>query len=388
MEGNVRKRGKRWYYRFYISEKDGKRRQIERFGGKTRQEALNSLREALNLYHNAGSIPNDENLSANDFFEYWYNNYVKQQLSKNTQTNYRNVLDKYVLPKLGIYKLHKITPATVQEFIDEVSTSTEYKRDGKPLAKQTVSIILMVVKEALFYAVNPLQILHSSPALYAKMPKISEHSKSREDLKIISVKQFEQIIKFFGKDSMEIMPFFISFYTGMRRGEVCGLEWKNVDLVNNEILVHQQMKQYSKTDIRIDKTKTAASYRTIAIGNELVTLLKHQKMLQNKNKLKYGQLYFDSDFVCTKKNGKPITPNSIKYLSGKIHKELGFPFNFHSLRHTHATMLLEAGASPKEVQVRLGHTKIETTLDTYVHLTNHKKRETANLFDNLTNFNI
>ena len=209
----------------------------------------------------------------------------------------------------------------------------------------------MVVKEALFYAVNPLQILHSSPTLYAKMPKISEHSKSREDLKIISVKQFEQIIKFFGKDSMEIMPFFISFYTGMRRGEVCGLKWKNVDLVNNEIFVHQQM-------------------------------------LQNKNKLKYGHLYFDSNFVCTKKNGKPITPNSIKYLSSEINQQLGFPFNFHSLRHTHATMLLEAGASPKEVQIRLGHTKIETTLDTYVHLTDHKKRETANLFDNLTNFNI
>lgn len=111
-------------------------------------------------------------------------------------------------------------------------------------------------------------------------------------------------------------------------------------------------------------------------------------MLQNKNKLKYGQLYFDSNFVCTKKNGKPITPNSIKYLSSEINQQLGFPFNFHSLRHTHATMLLEAGASPKEVQIRLGHTNIETTLDTYVHLTDYKNRETANLFDNLTNFNI
>lgn len=108
------------------------------------------------------------------------------------------------------------------------------------MAKQTVSIILMVVKEALFYAVNPLQILHSSPALYAKMPKISEHSKSREDLKIISVKQFEQIIKFFGKESMEIMPFFISFYTGMRRGEVCGLEWKMlISLITKSLSINK-----------------------------------------------------------------------------------------------------------------------------------------------------
>lgn len=75
---------------------------------------------------------------------------------------------------------------------------------------------------------------------------------------------------------------------------------------------------------------------------------------------------------------------SIKYMSDRIHAKLGFPFNFHSLRHTHATMLLEAGASPKEVQVRLGHSRISTTLDTYVHLSNNKKSQTADLFDQVS----
>lgn len=97
MEGSVRKRGKKWYYRFSIAPKDGKYRQIERYGGETRKEALNALRTALNLYHNTGTIPNEGKLSANDFFEYWYKNYVLQQLAKNTQINYRNILDKYVL---------------------------------------------------------------------------------------------------------------------------------------------------------------------------------------------------------------------------------------------------------------------------------------------------
>lgn len=84
-----------------------------------------------------------------------------------------------------------------------------------------------------------------------------------------------------------------------------------------------------------------------------------------------------------KENGKPVTPNSMKYYASTVTKELGFPFNFHSLRHTHATMLLEAGASAKEVQVRLGHNKIATTLDTYVHLSNKKKHQTVNLFDQI-----
>ncbi len=145
--------------------------------------------------------------------------------------------------------------------------------------------------------------------------------------------------------------------------------------------VHQQMLQYSKNDLRIGKPKTAAGYREIEIGEELVNILKHQRLLQSKNKLKYGKLYYDSNFVCTWENGKPVTPNQIKYYSDKAQRELGFPFNFHSLRHTHATMLLEAGAKPKEVHVRLGHSKISTTLDTYVHLSTDSKKETANLFD-------
>lgn len=387
MEGNVRKRGKKWYYRFDVAKANGKRVQHERVGGDTKAEALDALRKALNQYRNTNSLPSNEKISAYDYFNYWFKNYVEAQLSDNTQINYRNVLDKYVLPRLGEYYLKDIQPATVQSFIDDVAQSTDYKPDRTRLKKQTVEIILMVVKEALKYAVNPLQLLNESPAVYVRMPKIREKNKTREDLKIISVNQFKQIVKFFGKDNPQLIPFYIAFFTGMRRGEVSGLEWNNVDLVNKTIDVRQQMIQQSKNNIKISKLKTGASYRTVMIGDDLVNILKHQKLLQNQNRLHYGKYYYNSNFVCTKKNGKPITPNSIKYLSDRVSKSLGFPFTFHSLRHTHATLLLEGGASPKEVQVRLGHSKIETTLNTYVHLTNDKKRKTASLFDNLANLN-
>lgn len=387
MEGNVRKRGNKWYYRFDVAKANGKRVQYERVGGDTKAEALNALRRAIKQYQDTGTISSSDKLSAYDYFNYWFKVYVKAQLSTNTQTNYRNVLDKYVLPVLGKYYLKDIRPATIQSFIDAVAQSTDYKVDGTTLSKQSVEIILMVVKEALKYAVHPLQLLNESPAIYVKMPKIRQKNKTREDLKIISVNQFKQIIDYFGKDNPKLTPFYIAFFTGMRRGEVCGLEWNNVDLDNKTIDIHQQMIQPTKNDVRIGKLKTDASYRTVMIGDELVGALKRQKLIQNQNRLKYGKMYHQSNFVCTKNNGKPITPNSIKYLSERVSKSLGFPFNFHSLRHTHATLLLEGGASPKEVQVRLGHSKIETTLNTYVHLTNDKKRETASLFDNLTDLN-
>ncbi len=137
----------------------------------------------------------------------------------------------------------------------------------------------------------------------------------------------------------------------------------------------------NKFDITSPKTK--ASYRTIAVGSTLLTILKRFHTYQKENKVKYGPYYYDSAFVCTKDNGKPITPNVIKYYTGKLSDELDFPFNFHSLRHKHATMLLENGAKYKEIQQRLGHSRISTTLDTYSHVTNKMKRDTVDIFENM-----
>lgn len=383
MKGSVRKHGKTWYYRLDVAKRDGKRRQIERYGGKTYQEALHRMRQTIEMYESTGKITSNDKTSVNDYFEFWFTNYVQKHLSANTQDNYRNILNKYILPKLGGFEIKKVTPEVLQKFIDDIAESTSYKSDGTTLAKHTVEIILSVIKEAFKQAVHPWQIIDSSPALYITLPKYRIGKKTKQDLKIITMSQFKQMQELFPEGHPFYVPMMIAFFTGMRRGEVCGLEWKNVNLRNYFIDVHQQMLQYSKHDVRIGKPKTAAGYRTVEIGQELIDILVKEKGRQSKNRLKYGQYYYNSDFVCTSENGKPITPNQIKYYSSLVQKELGFPFNFHSLRHTHATMLLEAGAKPKEVQVRLGHSKIATTLDTYVHLTTRSKRATADLFDNV-----
>lgn len=129
--------------------------------------------------------------------------------------------------------------------------------------------------------------------------------------------------------------------------------------------------------------KTKSSYRTIAIGDTLVNILKKHKKSQIENKLRYGTYYKDSNFVCTKENGELVTTDSLKYLSRVVNYELGIDFNFHSFRHTHATMLLEAGANIKDIQERLGHSRLSTTMDTYSHVTRKMKLDTVNIFESI-----
>ncbi|AVL01465.1 site-specific integrase [Pediococcus pentosaceus] len=181
------------------------------------------------------------------------------------------------------------------------------------------------------------------------------------------------------------MPINISFYTGLRRGEVSGLEWSNVDLDNKTVKVTQQLIQYKKGDVRISTPKTENSYRTIPIGDTLIKMLQFQKLLQKKRKMLFGAKYIDNDFVCTKLKGAFVTPVSIQYMTAKYRKLSGIDFNFHSFRHTHATMLVESGANWKDIQKRLGHSRLSTTMDTYAHVSMEKQVTVANKLEEYLN---
>ena len=101
--------------------------------------------------------------------------------------------------------------------------------------------------------------------------------------------------------------------------------------------------------------------------------------MQSENRLRYGKHYYDSNFVCTKEDGSPCTVTVIRYHASNTKEKVGYHFNFHMLRHTHATMLLEGGAIPKSVQQRLGHSKIAVTMDTYVHVTEVMETDTIDI---------
>lgn len=375
MQGGVRKRGKRWYYYFDAGTINGKRKKIERVGGDTKAEALKALREALNEFERAGSIVDESNISVADYFDYWYENYVLLNCKYNTQQYYRGIIENHIKPSLGIYKLKSLNPATLQKFIN-----SKYING---YSKNSLKSFMGVLSKGLRMAVYPYQFIKENPMQYVQLPKIEEKKNDKNDLKIITMEEFNKIIERFPEGSSFYIPCQIAFHTGMRAGEVCALTWDCVDLKEKVIKVEKTLIGKGKGVWELEFPKTKSSYRTIAIGDTLINILKKHRKFQLENKLRYGKYYKNSNFVCTKENGELVTTNSLKYLSRVVNYELGIDFNFHSFRHTHATMLLEAGANIKDIQERLGHSRLSTTMDTYSHVTRKMKLDTVNIFESI-----
>ncbi|WP_297418705.1 site-specific integrase [Clostridium sp.] len=377
MQGSVRKRGNSWAYSFEVAKENGKRKRVEKTGCKTKKEALEELRKAIIDYENSGTVINESDMSVTDYFDYWFKEYVVVNCKPNTRIGYKRLIENHIKPQIGIYKLKKITPAKLQELIN-----LKY-RNG--FSKNYLSNFFGVLSGAFKNAVYPYQLIKENPMEFVKMPKYNQKLiNNLEDLKIITLEQYNTILKRFPYGSNMHIPLQIGFHTGMRVAEVMSLTWDCINLVSKTIKVEKILYRNEFKQWVFGPPKTNSSYRTIKIGDTLCSLLKRFHTDQKANKLRYGQYYIkhDYDFVCLKENGELLTTDSIKYLSRVINYELDIPFKFHSLRHTHATMLLEAGANIKDIQERLGHSKSSITMDVYSHVTKTMSSNTVSILEN------
>lgn len=375
MQGGVRKKGNRWYYYFEIAAIEGKRKKVERAGGATKKEALTALRKAISEYESCGNIKNDSEMSFHDFMLFYLNTYINTNCKRTTYNLYKGYIDRNINVSLGTFKLKNVTPVVLQDFLNSLTL--------RGFTKNTVSNFYGILSGALKYAVYPCNYIKENPMQYVKMPRYDTVRITKDSMKIIKLQDFNTIIERFPfKESNFFLPLQIAFHTGLRASEVCGLTWDDIDfnlstLSVNKILVKPDMEWIYTSP------KTSSSYRTISIGKTLLNILKQQKLFQTEMNLKYGPYYKKSNAICTKENGELITTQSLKYLSRVINYELKINFNFHSLRHTHATMLIEASANMKDVQERLGHSKLATTMDTYAHVTEKMKKDTVDIFENI-----
>lgn len=419
MTGSVRKRGKTWSYCFDLGKVDDKRKRMEKGGFRTKKEAETAMVAAINEYNNGGQVFKPNEITVSDYLDQWYEDYCKPNLKYNTQVGYLKVMSCHLKPKFGIYKLKALSPAALQVYANEL----KYNGYGK----RTIVGILSIMHSALDYAVEPLHYITQNPMLFVKIPKVERKPKERI---ILENEDWQKIISRF-EGTRYYIPLMIGFYTGLRISEAFALTWDDIDLTKKTLSVNKQIvKRNFGADVRkaaevkgkkeqrsswyFTTPKTVTSVRTIPFGDTLCNALKKEKAEQLKNELKYGEYYtihvlkkeidekgndmfrvvpvqkcVDSQLkrvrlVCITENGQYTSTDSFKYCSRVIHNELHLAFDYHSLRHTHATRLIEAGANVKNVQARLGHTNINTTLQTYVHDTEVMGQQSVELFEQIT----
>jgi integrase len=404
MEGHVRKRGEKWYYSFEASNVEGKRKRIERVGGRTKKEAEAALRLALQEYNNAGLHFEPSDISVSDYMDYWYKNYVELNCKYNTRIGYRMIIEKHVKPTIGNYKLKALIPPVLQEFVNN-KYITGY-------SKSHITNMMTVLSGSFSYAVYPCKFIKENPMQYVKYPRYDQ-KKVDIDNSIISRIDFQLIIERFPINTPYYAPLMIGYYTGCRIGEVMALTWDDINLDTGMISINKILYKREK-DWYFGTTKTKSSERTVEIGETLISTLKKVRIKQLENNFTYGAHYLSQyefkerinneelrhiytlptiiptemrkiDFVCTKENGEMVTPETFKYASRVIHYSMGITFNFHALRHTHATTLIENGAGIKDVQERLGHAFVQTTLDKYTHTTKKSSKQTVEIYEKAVN---
>lgn len=368
-----------WKATVSLGYEKGKQIKTRKQGFKNKKEAEKWVTETLNQKNKGYIAPTESNILLRDFINKWFNEYKVNTISLNTRTNYKSRIDTHIIPKLGHYKLNKITNMIVQDFYNSLINEGQKPSSAKKIMETLSNCLKYAKKNKLIYNL-PTDIERVS----VEKPKIEFWSKDELDFFLNEI-----------KDTYLYTPIFIELLTGLRLGELCGLRWCDINFDTGYLNVKHQVvnDRVNNTLIFTDKLKTPTSYRVISLPNILTNYLKS---------IKYDST--DTDFIVLSRERTLCNPRNLSMnFSGAISKyKLSLEevsksnpdknienyrqlkqITFHALRHTHATLLIFNGENIKVVSERLGHKSITETLDTYTHIMDDMKNNTASLLDNI-----
>lgn len=365
----LRKRGKKWYYTIEISTAGGKRKRKEVVGGNTKAEAAAAYARAVVELQGTGAYFEPTKMTVSDYFKEWFDVYCPHNFRKNTIATYQRMARLHILPIIGDMRLPAVKPTDLQALVNEL------QQQG--LSHSTISITLTVIKRAFAYAADFAEYLQKDPAQNVRVPRdaaaaVPSHAFTRD--------QVHQILEKYPPGHAFHLPVLIAYHTGARIGEICALTWKDVDFDAREIHINKTVINVNGPEIQ-PAPKTSGSRRVIPYGRALQDILKRQRKGQLINAMQYGAP--PPIFVCQAARGGALNPKLFAPFNHWTRTTFGPGYTFHSLRHTHATMLLEAGEDLEVVSKRLGHTSINTTAKTYSHILEQRKAKTVKLLDDI-----
>lgn len=386
----------------------------------------------------------DGSIRFSDYADYWLEEYAEKQLRPSTVAGYKDMLRR-IVPALGNIKLDRLQPKDLKHLYNQLAeggTRRDIKYQSSNLAAvlkrckmtitslseqcgltfstvslavrgescspktaESISSVLNMPKDSLFNAIEKKetlsgktilhhhrlissmleravkwQIIYSNPCARVEPPKAE-----RKEAEYLDEVQAQQLIDCLQSEPLQYRTMItVLLYTGMRRGELCGLEWSDIDFDNCLIDISKTSLYLSGKGTFDDTTKTESSKRVIKIPAEVTELLKEHRKEQIKTRLKLGDQWQDSGKIFTQWNGKPIYPGTVSRWFSDFIKKNNLPqVHLHSLRHTNATLLIASGADLRTVSKRLGHSNMTTTSNIYTHAIKSADERAAELLSDI-----
>ena len=320
------------------------------------------------------------NIKFETFAEQWFREYAELN-HKDTTLQRERQLARRVYPAIGYMRIDKITARDIQRFINSLARNGTNELNGMPLSYKTMRHHLSFISTIFEYA-NKLDMISGNPCSKVTIPKNNENGKTEvKEKRIYTKKQAREFLKILAESPMKYRVFFtILMFTGFRRGELLGLEWKDINFEKRTVHVIRTSNYTMKNGMYTDTTKTEKSRRIIDIPQELVDLLRAYRAEQEEYIAGMGDKWNETDRLFTTWDGHPMHNNTPYTWLERECKKRNFPFyGLHSFRHFFASVEIEAGIDPTTVAAMLGHSTPQTTLSTYSHYFQEAKVKASNV---------
>ena len=357
-----------WWFRVDVAPAGAPRRQVRRRGFRTKRDAQAALNDVL---HNVGkgTFVATDRISVAEYLDEWVNSLPARGLRPRTVASYRDMLRLHVLPSLGAGRLQAVTAVDLDRLYCRL-LADGHRYSGAGLSARSVRYVHTIVRKALADAVRKGLIVRNVADLAS--PPSAKAAKAPE----ASTWTVEQLRKFLdgGTDHEHFALFRTAGMTGMRRGELLGVRWSDVDLDGGTIQVRHQL----GTDGKLAEVKTERSRRIVDLDPETVAVLRQHRKDQAARRLLLGAGWADEDLVFTAVDGRALRPDAVsKAFAGAVARS-GLPgIRLHDLRHSRASHLAQAGAHPIVIQTQLGHSSATFSQEVYTHVDRGRSRAAA-----------
>lgn len=380
-EGSIHERPDgRWCASLDLGIINGKRKRKYIYGA-TRKEVVEKLK-AAQLAQASGANLAVERITVGQFLDRWIADVVTRRNKPRTVDGYKQIIKDHLKPHLGRYQLDKLRPEHVQAMLNALAA------EGRKY--NTVRNVRAVLRRALNQALR-WQYVQRNVAILVDVPRYREDDPDSDSdqptpefaIQPLDEEQARALLRAVTGHRLEAL-YRIGLSLGLRRGEVLGLRWLDIDFEQATLRVTGQL-QRVRGKLERSSTKTAASARGVDLPPVLLAQLKQHRAAQEREHERAGERWQEHDLVFTTQIGTPIEPRNLIRHFKQVLKQAGLPetIRFHDLRHSCATLLIAQGVHPRVVMEILRHSQISTTMNTYAHVLPRLQRDATTKIEEL-----